>query len=75
MPNIAQQDYIRIEVQDFDNPTAAEIAELKKAVANGTILDTILVGERKEARVLAHIERAIYCITDTPGIAEIYVED
>lgn len=30
MPSIAQQDYIIIDVEDLDNPTEAEVAEIAK---------------------------------------------
>lgn len=43
MPQIAQQDYIRITIADFENITDAEKAEVKKAIANGTIFDVLFV--------------------------------
>lgn len=47
MPQIAQQDYIRIEVSSGSvssgELTASEKAEIKKAVENGTIMDVLMV--------------------------------
>lgn len=43
MPQIAQQDYIRIEIKNSLALTDAEKAEIAAKVANGTIFDCILV--------------------------------
>lgn len=54
MPQIAQQDYIRIPIANRNNPTEAEKAELKKVLGNGTLLDSVLVftePTKGEARV------------------------
>lgn len=42
MPQIAQQDYIYLEIGDFENLTPDEKKELRKAVANNTILDYVI---------------------------------
>jgi len=53
MPQIAQQDYIRIEIGDNTALTDTEKAELAAKVANGTIFDCIIVCEGGEGRVMA----------------------
>lgn len=42
MPQVAQQDYIRIAVDNLSLPTAEERAEIRKHVQNGTIWDAII---------------------------------
>lgn len=57
MPQIAQQDYIRIEVSrdslTSGNLTASEKAEVKKAVENGTICDVLIVNAVETLHVIA----------------------
>ncbi len=42
MPQIAQQDYIRLHINDINLLTDAEKAGLKKIIANGTLFDCII---------------------------------
>ena len=57
MPQIAQQDYIRIEVSASSvtsgELTASEKAEIKKAVENGTIWDVLMVAAFETLRIIA----------------------
>lgn len=43
MPNIAQQDYLYIEIVDASSLTNGEKAELAKVVENKTLFDTIFI--------------------------------
>lgn len=56
MPQIAQQDYIRVEVSGESvtsgNLTASEKAEIKKAVENGTIWDVLMVNPAETLRII-----------------------
>lgn len=42
MPQIAQQDYIVVDIADIDSITDAEKAELRKYLSAGLIFDVIL---------------------------------
>lgn len=53
MPQIAQQDYIRIPIADLTEMTDSEKAEIKKAIDNNTIFDCIIQTEHGESRILA----------------------
>lgn len=53
MPQIAQQDYIRIEISGNSVLTASEKAEIKKAVENGTIWDVLMVSPGETLRIIA----------------------
>ena len=61
MPNIAQQDYIRISVADMNHITASEKAEIAKYAESGTIMDAIIETPVGIARVIAHapLDKAI----------------
>lgn len=48
MPQIAQQDYIVINVVDVSSPTDDEKAALQKVVDNGTLFDCIIASEFDE---------------------------
>ena len=72
MPQIAQQDYIRIEVSGESvtsgELTASEKAEIKKAVENGTILDVLLVNAAETLRIItvspASTSIAVYSVEE-----------
>lgn len=54
MPQIAQQDYIRIGIADIENPTDAEKAKIAAKVADGTIQDCLIEdGAGHTAKVIA----------------------
>lgn len=58
MPQIAQQDYLRIAIADLEAPTAEEKAEIQKHVQNGTIWDCLIAysAETPVSRVVAITE-------------------
>lgn len=68
MPNIAQQDYLRIEVADFKNPTASEIALIKKSVEQGTIFDALIVSENQTSKVIGANLGGYIFIIDTANM-------
>lgn len=59
MPQIAQQDYIRIEIKNSLALTDAEKAEIAAKVANGTIFDCLIVTSDYTSRVVGHDDTAI----------------
>lgn len=61
MPQIAQQDYLYVDVAAVDNLTADEKALLLKKVKNGTILDVVLRDAANNiAKIIAYSEADIY---------------
>lgn len=58
MPNIAQQDYLRIPVGEITSPTDAEKKLIKQYAEQGVIMDALIIegteGETGETRVFAH---------------------
>lgn len=71
MPSISQQDYLRIKIADEQNITAAEKAELQKAVSAGTIFDYIIqIGEGTGAwftRVACVSDDGLLYVADNGG--------
>lgn len=59
MPQIAQQDYIRIEIEDITALTDAEKAKIAEKVANGTIFDCLIVTSDYTSRVIGHDDTTI----------------
>ena len=49
MPQIAQQDYIKLEIANISNLTEAEKEVIKKHIDNGTILDCLIPDARSNA--------------------------
>ena len=75
MPQIAQQDYIRIEIEDASALTDAEKAKLAAKVAEGTIFDCIIVYEDSESRVVGSdaINKIVYfydCANEVVGLLD-----
>lgn len=56
MPNIAQQDYLRIAIEDIEELTASEKAEIRRAAENGVVMDVILYNptSMSESRIISH---------------------
>ena len=55
MPQIAQQDYLRVEIENAYDITEAEKAQIKKLIENGTIFDVIFyLKPATFARVLSY---------------------
>lgn len=56
MPNIAQQDYLRIAINDIEEFTASEKAEIRRAAENGVVMDVILYDPTfmSESRIISH---------------------
>lgn len=56
MPNIAQQDYIRVPIADgtFQEITDEEKAILRSYLSAGVLMDVIIVTSLGEARVIAY---------------------
>ena len=53
MQQVAQQDYLHLQIADVQSPTDAEKAEIKKHVAQGTIWDVLIeTGDGAKVRVL-----------------------
>lgn len=48
MPQVAQQDYIRINIADFANLTDNEVQEIRNVLARGLIFDTIMSNEKDD---------------------------
>lgn len=53
MPQIAQMDYKKIQIDDFGNLTETEKSEIQRCVDNGIIFDCVIVSDTINCRVLA----------------------
>ena len=69
MPQVAQQDYLRIEVADVTQLSADEKKQINDAAERGVLLDALVVAESgDESRVIAvnkdEKRAAIYSLTE-----------
>ena len=63
MPQIAQQDYIKLEIANISSLTEAEKEVIKKHIDNGTILDCLI----PDARSNAVCRIVTYAVTQAGG--------
>lgn len=59
MPQIAQQDYLKIQIEDLSNVTDAEKAIIREKVSQGIIFDCIIVSGELVAKVVSLFDNLI----------------
>lgn len=53
MPQVAQQDYLRISVENSGTLTAEEKRQIKETAERGVLLDALIVCDGEESRVIS----------------------
>lgn len=59
MPQVAQQDYLKIQIADLANVTDAEKATIREKVSQGIIFDCIIVSGEIVAKVVSLFDDTI----------------
>lgn len=67
MPQVAQQDYLRIAIANPGAPTDEEIAQIQKHVQQGTIWDVLVEINGAYGRVLSVSTNELYVHSATEG--------
>lgn len=52
MPQIAQQDYLRVEISDLANLTEEEVQKINELHNRGTLMDALIVTEDSFCKIL-----------------------
>ena len=81
MPQIAQQDYLRIDIADMEELTSEEKAKLRDAVARNVLFDTIIVDAYSgvQARPIATkgrpVNSVVLFVLSEDGLASINITE